>query len=69
MITPILYFNNVDEALAPLSAGTEYTVCVLDCNGNPQSVGVPHPKWTNTQGKTVVLLDAIELGGPNGLNS
>lgn len=68
-IVPILWFNTVEEALAPLSAGTEYNVCITDCNGNPVLVTPPHPTWTNEHGKAVVLLDAISLGGMNGLNS
>ena len=53
----------------PISAGTETTVCVLDCSGNTITIIPPHPTWTNAYGKAVVLLDAIELGGMNGLNS
>ena len=53
----------------PLSAGTEYNLCVIDCSGNTVSITPPHPTWTNEQGKAVVLLDAIVLGGMNGLNS
>jgi hypothetical protein len=69
IINPSLLFPNVEDALAPLSAGTEYNVCVLDCSGNTVSITPPHPTWLNDQGKAVVLLDAIELGGMNGLNS
>ena len=53
----------------PISAGTEYNVCVIDCSGNTVSITPPHPTWTNEQGHAVVLLDAIALGGMNGLNS
>jgi len=53
----------------PISAGTEYNVCVIDCSGNTVSITPPHPTWTNQQGRAVVLLDAIVLGGMNGLNS
>ena len=53
----------------PISAGTEYNVCVIDCSGNTVSITPPHPIWTNEQGHAVVLLDAIALGGMNGLNS
>ena len=53
----------------PISAGTEYNVCVIDCSGNTVSISPPHPTWTNEQGHAVVLLDAIALGGMNGLNS
>jgi hypothetical protein len=53
----------------PISAGTEYNVCVIDCSGNTMSITPPHPTWTNEQGHAVVLLDAIVLGGMNGLNN
>lgn len=53
--------------LPPISAGTEYTMCVQDCSGNTISVSVPHPTWTNNQGRSVILLDAVQLGGSNGL--
>ena len=53
----------------PISAGTEYNVCVIDCSGNTVSIPPPHPTWTNEQGRAVVLLDAIALGGMNGLNN
>ena len=52
----------------PLSAGTETTVCVLDCSGNTITIIPPHPTYLNEFGKSVVQLDAIELGGFNGLN-
>jgi hypothetical protein len=52
-----------------ISAGTEYKVCVLDCSGNTKTITPPHPTWTNGQGDAVILLDAIALGGMNGLNS
>ena len=53
----------------PISAGTETIVCVIDCSGNTTTIIPPHPTWTNEQGHAVVLLDAIALGGMNGLNS
>ena len=58
----------------PLSAGTEYEVCVVcspcgSCSGTVTSVSAPHPTWTNLDGKSVVILDAVTLGGPNGLNN
>ena len=30
---------------------------------------VPHATYTNAQGKAVVQLDTVVLGGPNGLNA
>mgnify|MGYP000423423891 CR=1 FL=1 len=62
-------FDDCSECNAPISAGTEYNVCVIDCSGNTVSITPPHPTWTNEQGHAVVLLDAIALGGINGLNS
>ena len=53
----------------PISAGTETIMCVIDCSGNTITVVPPHPTYLNEFGKSVVQLDAIELGGFNGLNS
>jgi hypothetical protein len=56
-----------------ISAGTEYTVCQVCCpcssNQSIKTVSVPHPTWTDGQGRAVTLLDAVLLGGQNGLNS
>lgn len=72
-ITPILFFDNVEDALAPLSAGTATKVCLAyyDCEGNMTNVSIepPHPTYTNEFGKAVVQLNAVELGGINGLNN
>lgn len=68
-ITPILFYETFEEALSPLSAGTETFVCE-SCDGlTVRQVTAPHPTWTNEKGKAVVLLDAIALGGMFGLNS
>jgi hypothetical protein len=69
--TTFLYgpFDDCTECNAPLSAGTEYNICVLDCSGNTISITPPHPTYTNEFGKAVIQLDAIELGGLNGLNN
>ena len=68
-----VYFRTCIECTSPLSAGTESTVCVICCpctsGETVTSVIPPHPQWTNQQGKTISLLDAITLGGPNGLNN
>lgn len=66
---PAQFYSNVPDALAPLSANTEYFMCIRDCSGNTQSINVPHATYTNAQGKAVVQLDTIVLGGQNGLNS
>jgi hypothetical protein len=60
--------------LISISAGTEYTVCVIceDCCGSgttATTVNPPHPTWTRPDGNSVVLLDAVQLGGMFGLNS
>lgn len=54
------------------SANTEQPVCILDCSGNTLTVFPPHPIFT-TGGtdatgtlKSVMQLDAIQLGGTNG---
>jgi uncharacterized delta-60 repeat protein len=52
----------------PISANTEYEVCEV-CSGNTFTVEAPHPVWTGMNGGAVTQLDAIVLGGPNGLNN
>jgi hypothetical protein len=68
-----IFFTNCTECNAPLSAGTEIKVCVICCpctsGETVTQVTVPHPQWTNAQNKTILMLDAIVLGGPNGLNA
>jgi hypothetical protein len=39
------------------------------CSGDTFTVNPPHPVWTNNYGIAVTMLDAIVLGGPNGLNN
>lgn len=57
----------------PVSAGTEYFACQICCpcesGGTITSVTVPHPVWTGIYGNAVTLLDAVQLGGMNGLNN
>ena len=67
------YCNEASEVFV-FSAGTPYEVCVIcdNCCGSgatATSVSVPHPTWTRPDGKSVILLDAVELGGMFGLNS
>ena len=50
------------------SANTENTVCV-ECSGNTVTVIPPHPTWTDNQGNDVIQMNAITLGGHNGLNN
>lgn len=53
----------------PSSANTEYTLCTYDCDGNPIVLEFPHPVWTNNYGNAVTQLNAVTLGGPDGLNN
>jgi hypothetical protein len=59
--------------LPPISAGTEYFGCNICCpcdsGGTITQIVLPHPQWTNGQGRLIYLLDAVTLGGTNGLNS
>jgi hypothetical protein len=53
------------------SANTEQPLCILDCSGNTITVYPPHPIWdsgvdASGNTKTVILMDAVELGGQNG---
>ena len=47
----------------------EYTLCVKDCDGNLVELTLPHPVWTNNYGAAVTQLNAVTLGGVNGLNN
>ena len=54
------------------SAGTEYTICNICVNPTNVTINTitpPHPTWARLDGKAVILLDAVQLGGINGLNS
>ena len=53
----------------PLSANTAYTLCTRNCDGDPIELQFPHPVWTNNNGNAVTQLNAVQLGGPNGLNN
>jgi hypothetical protein len=64
--------NGCNECLYGFSAGTESTSCQICWDGSGYTatvVSVPHPSYTNQFGQTVVQLDAIQLGGMNGLNN
>lgn len=67
-INPIYYYGDLAGANAPLSAGTPNEVCQELCGEVVQTIAPPHPVWTNLGGKAVVMLDAVVLGGPFGLN-
>jgi len=53
----------------PLSANTDDLLCIYDCSGNTLTFDLPKPVWTNNNGNEVTQLNAVQLGGPNGLNS
>jgi hypothetical protein len=63
------FYPTIEDALAPLSAGTESIICQAICDQSVISINPPHPVWTNGYGKEVVQLNMVVLGGPNGLNS
>lgn len=46
-----------------------YELCVPDCSGNTVTLQVPYPVYTNEYGTAVTQLNAVELGGVNGLNN
>jgi hypothetical protein len=54
-----------------LSANTEVIICSYcpESGGTLNSIVPPHPIWTNSNGDAVIQLNAITLGGPNGLNN
>ena len=66
-------YSTCEECLNGFSAGTETNVCNICWDGSGYTVSVvsniPHPTWTNAQGQAVVQLNAITLGGMNGLNA
>ena len=66
-IVPVLLFGSPEEALAPLSANTENTVCQELCDQSVISITPQHPTWTNEYGKEVVQMNMVLIGG-NGLN-
>jgi len=55
----------------PFSAGTEYKGCVICCpcgtGTTVNEVTLPHPEWTGLYGNPITQLDAVQLGGQNGL--
>jgi hypothetical protein len=64
--------NGCNECLNGFSAGTESEACQICWDGSGYTatvVSAPHPRWTNQFGQTVIQLDAITLGGQNGLNN
>ena len=67
-------YDNCHECIIdiPRSANTEENICIEICDpsGNTvTSVPSPHPVWTDGYGTPVTQLNAITLGGQNGLNN
>jgi hypothetical protein len=59
---------------SPRSAYTEQIICVQVCDDMSGStvvvaVNPPHPVWTDNYGTEVTQLNAVTLGGVNGLNN
>jgi hypothetical protein len=50
----------------PTSAGTIYYDCII-CDTTATTVNPPHPVYSNQFGQDVVQLNAVQLGGENGL--
>jgi DNA-binding beta-propeller fold protein YncE len=65
----------LDNTYFIYSANTEQPICILDCSGNTVTINPPHPVWTSggTDGagrlRTIIQLDAVQLGGTNGYYS
>jgi hypothetical protein len=59
--------------MGQVSANTETTFCEQICDGSGGTTVVevtpPHPTYSDLTGGTVVQLNMVVLGGPNGLNS
>jgi hypothetical protein len=57
--------------MGQVSANTEVTFCEQICDGGGGTtvveVSVPHPTYSDLTGGTVVQLNMVTLGGPNGL--
>jgi hypothetical protein len=58
-----------------LSAGTVYNECRTcfsttgcTCTSSTEQ-SLPHPYWSNNQGRAVIQLGLVQLGGMHGLNS
>ena len=45
-----------------------YEDCIT-CSGNTYTQALPHAIYSNAQGRSVVQVDSVALGGFNGLNS
>jgi hypothetical protein len=66
--TVVLPYDTCEEC-SPQTVNQEYTLCVVNCNGDLVELTLPHPVWTNNYGVAVTQLNAVTLGGPDGLNN
>jgi hypothetical protein len=65
--------NGCNECLYGFSSGTESTICEICCpcttDETVTEVVVPHPNYSNEQNQSIIQLNAITIGGFNGLNN
>ena len=55
--------------MATTSANTEYLICI-ECSGTTSTKTTPHPIYGGLlSGDTVIELNAVLIGGRNGLNA
>ena len=62
----------LEENIPSKSANTEYIECLVCWNASGSTVhpvDPPHPVWTGIYGESITQMNAVTLGGPNGLNS
>ena len=65
-INPKYRYLNCTLCSLPIEVGNETIVCFEDCSGVTYTQEVNHATWTNQFGKSISLLDSIQLGGTNG---
>ena len=65
-INPSYRYLNCTLCSLPIEVGNETFVCFEDCSGTTHTSEVNHATWTNQFGKSISLLDSIQLGGTNG---
>ena len=65
-INPSYRYLNCTLCSLPIEVGNETIVCFEDCSGVTYTQEVNHATWTNQFGKSISLLDSIQLGGTNG---
>jgi hypothetical protein len=57
--------------MAEYSANTQYETFEICCttSGATETHNVPHPIYSDAEGNTYEQLNAVKLGGVNGLNN